>query len=146
MKSVRGSLLAFTLPIFVFLLACESGHTSPTAPDASSPGPRTPQVFYQITGSCGKPPLVITFQTHQAGEVIIQGTATGYGLNTDYIMIRLALMDGQGQTHLADLSVAWLFPGEFLSLKANVPKAGTYQASISLDFCFPAQLRVTAPK
>ncbi len=80
---------------------------------------------------------------HRAGPVLVQGTATGFGLNTDYIIVRISL---DGQTHIADSFNALLFPGFFLSLSADVPAPGVYQASISLDTCFPVVLRVTAPK
>lgn len=96
-----------------------------------------------ISAPCGKPPQAITFPVHRAGPVVVQGTATGFGLNTDYIIVRLSL---DGQSHIADSFNALLFPGFFLSLNANVPGAGIYQASILLDTCFPVELRVTAPK
>jgi hypothetical protein len=97
----------------------------------------------QLTADCGKPPQVLTFPVHHAGTVLVEGTARGVDRWTDYIMVRLSL---DGQSHIADFATALFFAGSYIPLSANVPGAGVYQASISLDTCFPVELRVTAPK
>jgi Carboxypeptidase regulatory-like domain len=94
-----------------------------------------------LQADCAVEPQVLQFPVHRDGTVRLEGTVRGFKL--DYVYFTLSL---DGTTHVADDYVAVLAPGEFANLQAAVTGGAVYRASIAVKGCFPAELRVIAPR